>query len=110
MIKHVIKYTWSKSRGKFSNGRAVCRMKIDDKEVVSMMGGGDEMRGLCLMVWLKETYPEKLKAMRDIKIGTAYLFNEQYRAEIRKQVMRSLDMEFKEVNRNHIDIFILESG
>lgn len=67
---HILRYSWSISRGRDTYGYNLLTLREDGQKVASTCGGGYDMQGTVLADWLLSAYPERMKALASIHAGS----------------------------------------
>ena len=73
---HVIRFTWSTSRGRDTYGYNLLTLWEDGRRVASQCGGGYDMTGAAVADWLESAYPVRLLALARERAGSTITRNE----------------------------------
>jgi len=60
---HLLKFKWSISHGRNTNGYNICSLYVDGKRVASCNGGNYDMMGTSLGEWIAKTFGNELKKL-----------------------------------------------
>lgn len=63
-----LEFRWTTSRARDSYGYNVCTLYVDGCKVASCNGGGYDMQGTCLGIWVEREYADRLRKLRPAKI------------------------------------------
>lgn len=59
----ILKFKWTISRGRDTYGYNICSLYVDDKKVASCSGGGYDMEGTVLGMWMEKEFYEELTTL-----------------------------------------------
>lgn len=65
MNKYFLRFKFTVSRGRNSFGYPICTLYVNGKRVVSTVGGGYDLQGTVLAVWLMKEFPDRLYKIRE---------------------------------------------
>lgn len=64
-MRYRLRFRWGTSRGRDTYGYAICTLFVNGDKRASCNGGGYDMKGTSLGIWIAETFPDRLNKLID---------------------------------------------
>lgn len=68
-MSDLLSFKWSVSKARNTYGYNICTLKINDKKVCQCDGGGYDMNGTCLGIWMENHFKKELLKLKYNKNG-----------------------------------------